>query len=138
MRRRAVLAAVAALAAGSGCLQVVGDGPVEVRVRRATEAAGTHCTLSASFVDAHPALGRVLTSAKTAPEGEWVVADVDRQTGEDLAAALRDRCPRVDAVYHYEGGEYRVRVTDADGDRVTPNGSASSEAIRRGPPEERP
>ncbi|MCD2202969.1 hypothetical protein [Halobacterium sp. KA-6] len=141
MRRRAVLAAVAALAAGSGCSRVVGEDPVEVRVRRASEAAvenaDVHCPLSAPFVEAHPALERVLTSATTAPDGEWVVTDVDRETGEALAADLRKRCGQVDAVYHYEDDEYRVRVLVEDNSTQNRNSSASSEAIRRGPPQKR-
>lgn len=141
MRRRSVLAAVAGLAAGSGCLQVVGSNPVEIRVRRAGEAAvedaDTHCPLSAPFVEAHPALQRVLTSATTAPEGEWVVTDVDRETGEALAADLRKRCGQVDAVYRYEGDEYLVHVLVESGSARNRNSSASSEAIRRGRPEER-
>ncbi|CQH61576.1 uncharacterized protein HHUB_3488 [Halobacterium hubeiense] len=141
MRRRTVLAAVAALAAGSGCSRVVGDDPVEVRVRRAGEAAvenaDVYCPLSATFLEAHPALERVLSSATTAPDGEWVVTDVDRETGEALRADLRERCGQVGAVYRYDGDEYRVRVL-VDGHTVqNRNSSASSEAIRRGRPQER-
>ncbi|GAA0261578.1 hypothetical protein [Halobacterium noricense] len=141
MRRRTVLAAVAALAAGSGCSRMVVEDPVEVRVRRASEAAvenaDTHCPLSAPFVEVHPALERVLSSATTAPDGEWVVTDVDRETGEALAADLRKRCRQVDAIYHYEDDEYRVRVETGDGGAGNRNGSGSSETIRRGRPQER-
>lgn len=114
---------------------------MEVRVRRASEAAvenaDIHCPLSAAFVEAHPALERVLSSATTAPDGEWVVTDVDRETGEALAADLRKRCGQIDAVYQYEADEYRVRVETDDGGVGNRNSSASSEAIRRGRPEER-
>lgn len=141
MRRRAVLAAVAALAAGSGCSEVVGENPVEVRARRASETAvenaNIHCPLSAPFVEAHPALERVLSSATTAPDGEWVVTDVDRETGEALAADLRKRCGQVDAVYQYEDDEYRVRVETDGGGVENRNSPASSEAIRRGRPQKR-
>ncbi|MCG1004295.1 MULTISPECIES: hypothetical protein [Halobacterium] len=117
MRRRSVLAAAAALAAGGGCLDVVGENPVEVRARRASDSAAenaTACTLSASFVESHSALERVLKSATTAPDGEWIVTDVDRKTGDALAAALRERCGRGDAVYRYDGDAYRVRVEETD------------------------
>lgn len=148
MRRRSVLLGIATLAAGSGCSRVVGEDPVEVRVMRA-EAPGeatAHCDLSASFVTDHPVLERVLESAATAPEGEWVVAGTDVETGDQLLADLRSHCDDPGGVYHYEGDAYRVRVQTNDGTTLTPAAardataapaaSTNTEAIRGVRPDE--
>jgi hypothetical protein len=135
MRRRSVLAAVAALAAGSGCARVLGEDPIEVRVLRASgeraDGGDERCVLSVAFVESHPVLERLLSSAETAPAGEWVTSGVDRETGERLAADLREHCQANadDAVYRYDGEEYRIRVEANDGDALL-GASPSSEAIR--------
>lgn len=148
MRRRSVLLGIAALAAGSGCARVVGEDPIEVRVMR-SEAPGeadAHCDLSESFVAEHPVLDRVLESAATAPEGEWVVAGTDEETGEQLQADLHDYCGNPGGVYHYEDDAYRVRVQTNDGTTLTPtaasdataapSASGNTEAIRGVRPDE--
>lgn len=134
MRRRAVLAAVGALAVGSGCSRVLGEDPVRVRVMRASESraenADTHCGLAKSFVVDHPVLERVLTSAKTAPVGEWVTTGTNRKTGELIVSDLGEHCERMDGVYHY-GDETFVVSVERNGESMFPQeNSPSSEAIR--------
>lgn len=140
MRRRAVLASVAALAAGSGCARLLGNGPVKVRVMRApgeqASDARHHCTFQSSFVESHPILERVLSSAASAPEGEWVTTDTNREQGEQLAADLRGECGPEGAVYHFDGGNFLVRV-DAGDELLFPRNSTGSEAIRGTPSERR-
>ncbi|MFB6072133.1 MAG: hypothetical protein ABEJ88_04105 [Halobacterium sp.] len=133
MRRRTVLAGVAALAAGSGCARAVGSDPVTVRVKRPTEdrlaGADERCVLRSSFVEDHPVLERVLSSAKTAPRGEWVTTGTSRKVGEALAADLRSHCEHPGSLYVYGDAAYVVRVTEDDR-RLLLEGSARSEAIR--------
>lgn len=97
----------------------------------------TACGLSESFVRDHAVLERVLESATTAPEGEWVVADTDRQTARQLLDDLRAHCGEATGVYRFADTRYRLRVQTSDG---TPLGSASasSEAIRSARAEESP
>jgi len=133
MRRRRVLASVAALAAGSGCARVLGSDPVKVRVMRAPEDrrenATRHCALEADFVASHSVLERVLDSASTAPRGEWVTAGASRDVGEALAADLRDHCEHPGGLYHFDEETFVVRVEE-NGDRLIDPTSTSSEAIR--------
>ncbi|MFC3477673.1 hypothetical protein [Halobacterium litoreum] len=133
MRRRRVLASVAALAAGSGCARVLGSDPVRVRVMRAPEdrADGEtrHCALEADFVADHPVLERVLDSASTAPRGEWVTTGTARDVGDSLAADLRAHCDNPGGLYHFGEETYAVRVEE-NGERLVEPASTSSEAIR--------
>jgi hypothetical protein len=150
MRRRSVLLVVGALAAGSGCSRVVGEDPVEVRVKRpeTPHEADAICDLSDSFVAQHPVLDRVLESAATAPEGEWVVAGTDQETGEQLQADLHTYCEEPGGVYHYDEYVYRVRVQTNDGTTLTPAATSdaagapaaftNTEAIRSGRADDSP
>ena len=139
MRRRTVLAAIGALAAGSGCSRVLGDDPVRVRVKRAAESraenADTHCGIEESFVVDHPVLERVLASAKTAPVGEWVTSGTNRKTGELIVSDLEEHCERVGGVYHYDGETFVVSVEWNDESMFAESTSPSSEAIRGARPD---
>jgi hypothetical protein len=132
MHRRRALGALAsgALAATAGCLGFLSGESVRVRVKRPPEdraaAAERHCAVEQSFVADHPVLERVLDAAATAPREEWVSTDIDRETGETLAADLRDHCEAVGGVYHYDGGNYVVRVEDS-GETLFPGDAADSD-----------
>jgi hypothetical protein len=138
MHRRRALGALAAAAVGAtaGCLGFLGEESVQVRVMRPSEGhaanAERHCVVESSFVADHPVLERVLDAAANAPRKEWVSTDVDRSAGESLAADLRAHCEAVGGVYHYDGGNYVVRV-GGEGETLFPRDSGGSEAIR-GPP----
>jgi len=134
MRRRTVLAAVGSLALSSGCSQILGDDPVRVRVMRApadrAEDAGAHCALANSVVVDHPVLERVLTSATTAPRGEWVTKGTDRETGERIAADLQEHCDSLGGVFHYADDTFVVAVELNGESMFSDSNSPSSEAIR--------
>jgi hypothetical protein len=140
MRRRTVLAAIGALAAASGCSRVLGEEPVRVRVKRASESraenADTHCGLAESFVVDHPILERVMSSAKTAPVGEWVTTGTDHETGEAIVADLESHCDGADSVYHYDDEAFVVSVRKDGESMFTERTSPSSEAIRRARPDD--
>jgi|AntDeeMetagen134_2_1112570.scaffolds.fasta_scaffold03063_2 hypothetical protein len=133
MRRRTVLAGVAGLASTAGCLRVLADETVRVRVKRTPEGdaadAARHCALGASFVSDHPTLERVVTAAASAPRDEWVTEDVDVETGRALAEALHEHCSAVGGVYHYDGASFLVEVGDDD-ESLFPGTTTGSEAIR--------
>ncbi|WP_232703203.1 hypothetical protein [Halobacterium wangiae] len=142
MRRRTVLAAVGVFALGSGCSWVLADDAVRVRVMRApedrVEDADAHCGLGESFVVDHPVLERVLTSAKTAPAGEWVTTGTNRKTGELIVSDLREHCDGGGDVYHYDGDTFVVSV-ERNGESMFPDRSSpSSEAIRAALPHSSP
>lgn len=133
MRRRTVLAAVGALATGSGCARVLGTDPIRVRVMRApddrVENATRHCTLDVEFVENHPVLERVVSSSTTAPRGEWVTAGTELDVGKALAADLREHCEEVGGIYHFDGERFVVRV-EKNGEPMLDGNSSRSETIR--------
>lgn len=95
-----------------------------------------HCTLPAAFVENHPVLERVLSSATTAPRGEWVTAGTDRDVGETLADDLRAHCEYPVDLHHYSGDRFVVRVEE-NGEPILAGNSTRSEAIRGGQPTDR-
>jgi hypothetical protein len=132
MHRRRALGALAstALAATTGCLGLLSGESVQVRVKRPPEdraaSAERHCIIERSFVTDHDVLERVLDAAADAPREEWVSTDIDRETGETLAADLRQHCDAVGGVYHYDGGNFVVRVED-NGETLFPGDAADSD-----------
>lgn len=129
MHRRRALGALAGTAVGAtaGCLGFLGEESVAVRVKRPPEErvsdAEHHCVVERSFVSDHPVLERVLDAAAGAPREEWVSTDTGRKNGEGLASDLRQHCDAVGGVYHYDGGNYVVRV-EANGETLFPGDAA--------------
>ena len=128
--RRRVLAraggSLAATLATSGCLgsgwnPLAEEDGMRVRARAATGTeTDTRCRLSADFVDAHPALKRVLTQAadrgsdewaSTQVSDEWASTQVSIETGESLGDALHRHCEgQTRGIYKYRGDWYFVSL----------------------------
>ncbi|MFB6136172.1 MAG: hypothetical protein ABEJ04_05395 [Halobacteriaceae archaeon] len=116
MRRRALLAAAAATAAGSaGCLGFLSEKPMLLRARRADgDETDVRCVLSDDVVDAHPALDDVLRMADAQRSDGWVTRDVTRDRAEKVVAALERTCEETGGLYRYGGNWYFVSVQYKD------------------------
>ena len=148
--RRRLLRAGASLAAlaTAGCLGSVSnpfgeESGMRVRARPATGSeTDTRCRLSPEFVDAHPALERVLAEAAEGRSDEWATEQVTVDEGESLGDALHRHCEgETRGLYGYRGEWYFVSLRyedpddhghSADGGGGHGTGTHGHERVRRG------
>ena len=114
---------LAAALATAGCLGSVPnpfgeESGMRVRARAATgNETDTRCRLSPAFVDAHPALKRVLAEAAEGRSDEWATEQVTVDEGESLGDALHRYCEgETRGLYEYRGKWYFVSLRYEDPD----------------------